>query len=189
MTDNDIRIVDAQRRQLCAVHAINNLLQLSSADPDVATKEELDEIADSLTLVEKQLSSSSSSGTLSWYDRVRSNHSMPVLGNYSYEVLEAALMKRGVHLHWWPCSNLGNNLVGYVINVGSTSILNTMTMGLFGGRHWYAIVPNKNLGWVELDSKKVDSRSAPLAIQDVNAYLQEVAAIDGNLVFACVMTQ
>jgi len=40
-----------------------------------------------------------------------------------------------------------------------------------------------------LDSKKADNRSAPLAIPDVNTYLQEVVAIDGNLVFACVMTQ
>lgn len=97
---------EKQRLQLCAIHTINNLLQLNadlSVNADVArapaTKEELDLLADNLTCIEKQVLSPPNGGngdggrqvvrspcTLSIYDKIFSNHRTPILGNYSFEV-------------------------------------------------------------------------------------------------------
>eukprot|EP00978_Attheya_sp_CCMP212_P037204 scaffold173826_cov62-Attheya_sp.AAC.5 len=132
---------ERQVRQLCAIHAVNNLLQLDDSIADhegnngtlhhwicngtklpwteeqilPATKKELDDIADGLTLVECKLLSlrdndyeinisaqpSPELETLSMYQRLHSNHRTPVVGNYSFEVIETALQKRGVSLSWY----------------------------------------------------------------------------------------
>jgi len=103
-----LAVHELQSRQLCAVHTINNLLQLSR---DVthgeeccclpATKDELDRIADELTLAENNLlrpsadrvspSSELSRRELSYSDLVFSRHRTVWWGNYSYEVRLARL--------------------------------------------------------------------------------------------------
>lgn len=88
--------LESQHLQLCAVHAINNLLQISNQE-DAATKEELDSIADSLITAEKAIYNSSeeslenanknrSTVGISWYDSLTNRHRTPILGNYSFEV-------------------------------------------------------------------------------------------------------
>ena len=104
---------ESQKRQLCAVHTINNLLQLSPAPNDtqendecrcsLATKEELDRIADELTLAEndllrpiqEQTDQNNAAGDkidevshqeLSISDLIFSKHRTVWWGNYSFEV-------------------------------------------------------------------------------------------------------
>lgn len=98
-----------QSLQLCAIHTINNLLQLTKDNHQgwicgstkfskpswtLATKAELDEIADELTMAENQLlvqgdSSVSSSPTEpSLYQKLSSQHRTLVFGRYSSEVCD-----------------------------------------------------------------------------------------------------
>eukprot|EP00816_Leptocylindrus_hargravesii_P007297 CAMPEP_0196803858 /NCGR_PEP_ID=MMETSP1362-20130617/3333_1 /TAXON_ID=163516 /ORGANISM="Leptocylindrus danicus, Strain CCMP1856" /LENGTH=232 /DNA_ID=CAMNT_0042175717 /DNA_START=232 /DNA_END=930 /DNA_ORIENTATION=+ len=149
--------LESQRLQLCAVHAINNLLQISNEE-NAATKEELDSIADSLVTEEKAIYNSgnesiSGANSMSWYDLLRSRHRTPMLGNYSFEVLSLALRKRGIELNWCDVKDLENivtgkcslhnaqacnsSIVGFIINSVSPR-LHYFSFGLFG-RHWFAI--------------------------------------------------
>lgn len=91
---------ESQSRQLCAVHTINNLLQLSCNDEcnavegkvssvQYCTKLELDTIADELTLAEKRLLSTVEEDDhkqLSALDLIFSKHRTIWFGNYSIEV-------------------------------------------------------------------------------------------------------
>lgn len=124
-----IIVHEKQHLQLCAVHAVNNLLQLSKDEHDSkyqwlcgerelklcaaqllpATKAEFDEIADGLTVLENDLLSlvhtvSNEIGRRrgpNLYERINSNHRTIFFGNYSFEVLQTALHNRGVALLWW----------------------------------------------------------------------------------------
>ena len=82
-------IHEKQIRQLCCVHAVNNLLQIDaySACP-LASKHEFDQLADELTKQEKALMLSEDSTTISLtlWDKLFSRHRTILLGNYSYEV-------------------------------------------------------------------------------------------------------
>jgi hypothetical protein len=123
MSEPTAQIVhEKQSWQRCALHAINNLLQLSPKDPsgfesrlyhggkslslDVSpacTRKELDDIADNLTVRENDLTSttlkiSEVRRSPSFYVRCRSHHGAPVFGNYSYEVVETALERRNIRL-------------------------------------------------------------------------------------------
>ncbi|KAL9182574.1 hypothetical protein ACHAXT_013226 [Thalassiosira profunda] len=159
-----IMIHDKQVRQLCAVHSVNNLLQLphdSGVDDEdgegggemtanvhqwtcrgrilqqtggrivdgpsttttpggktdagskkhrrkwgVATQQEFDEIAEEFTLREQMLfasdeSPNEKSGRISLLQRVRSQYGTPYFGNYSLEVIEEALKRRGVEMEFY----------------------------------------------------------------------------------------
>jgi hypothetical protein len=103
MRDTNLNIIhEVQSRQLCAMHAINNLLQLTSTTEDLiarpnmrgkgstttlscCTKVELDMIADELTLAEKRLLGDEQP-KLSLFDTIFSKHRTIWLGNYSVEV-------------------------------------------------------------------------------------------------------
>uniref|UniRef100_A0A7S2KZG2 ubiquitinyl hydrolase 1 n=1 Tax=Leptocylindrus danicus TaxID=163516 RepID=A0A7S2KZG2_9STRA len=149
--------LESQRLQLCAVHAINNLLQVSNEE-NAATKEELDSIADSLVTKEKAIyrsgkESISGANSMSWYDLLKSRHRTPMLGNYSFEVLSLALRKRGIELNWCDVKDIENivtgkcsphnaqacssSIVGFIVNSVSPR-LHYFSLGLFG-RHWFAI--------------------------------------------------
>merc|ERR1719264_1552985 len=77
---------EKQHWQLCAIHAVNNMLQ---ADPNnsqiYATRKEFNDIAKRLTQEEYEL------GATSWFSL--SNHYTPLIGNYSFEVIEVALRR------------------------------------------------------------------------------------------------
>lgn len=103
MSDTNLKIVhEMQSRQLCAMHTINNLLQLTSTTEDLigstsmegkgssatlscCTKIELDMIADELTLAEKRLLGDEQQ-KLYLLDIIFSKHRTIWLGNYSVEV-------------------------------------------------------------------------------------------------------
>jgi hypothetical protein len=102
---------EQQNLQLCAVHTVNNLLQLSENMSQegwtcggdgigdrttwtYATKAELDAIADQLTVAENQLLVEASShgndyaGSPSILQKFSSQHRTLVFGNYSIEVCD-----------------------------------------------------------------------------------------------------
>lgn len=66
------------------------MLERTGSQIRPATKEELDDIADRMTVAENHLLSGNSAGeerkVPSLLERVRSNHRTPLVGNYSYEV-------------------------------------------------------------------------------------------------------
>jgi hypothetical protein len=223
-------IHEKQVRQFCAIHCVNNLLQLSE-DSDcvenegvslsggqrkniikewschgrllfrqqwlrgsdlhttrsdvnntsrsaermnwsvVATQSEFDDIADEITnrelrlmegnepmtpgsndctLVEKQ-----SARTLSFTQRVRSRHGTPIWGNYSYEVLETALSRRGVTIEYYrveaDTSEITSDTIGFIVHEEETSADSQSYLRRLGsrvpiiknlckgGRHWWAV--------------------------------------------------
>lgn len=95
---------ERQSLQLCAIHTINNLLQLTKDNKEgwtcgaqrlkcswtLATKTELDEIADELTVAENQLFVDSDGQDVSLqpslYQKLSSQHRTVVFGRYSSEV-------------------------------------------------------------------------------------------------------
>ncbi|KAF0978634.1 hypothetical protein FDP41_002454 [Naegleria fowleri] len=107
-------IHEKQKRQFCAKHSINNLLQ------DRASTQEFDHIADSIFENEKQLyygSIESSSRFSIWLKKktMKNFHKRKVLffgsfGNYSYEVVEMILRKKNLSLVSVKLSSLRNNI-------------------------------------------------------------------------------
>ena len=111
LSDDTCSIVhERQSLQLCAVHTVNNLLQLKEDNKEgwvcdkqkldrpwtLAAKAELDEIADALTVAENQLLVDESRGECdrqqdrstkpSLYQKFSSQHRTVVFGRYSSEV-------------------------------------------------------------------------------------------------------
>lgn len=114
---DDSIIHERQSLQLCAVHAINNLLQISTDNTSNegwmcgscklneqpswtrATKTELDEIADALTIAESHLMVEDNDGNnnappqaISLYQKLSSQHRTILFGRYSFEVRFAVLL-------------------------------------------------------------------------------------------------
>lgn len=97
---------ERQSLQLCAIHTINNLLQLTNDNKQgwtcgashrlkrpswtLATKTELDEIADELTVAENQLLVEGNDQDVSLqpslYQKLSSQHRTVLFGRYSSEV-------------------------------------------------------------------------------------------------------
>lgn len=108
LADETCSIVhEKQSLQLCAIHTVNNLLQLTDDNQagwmcgnrklerpswTLATKAELDEIADELTMAENQLllEGDKQDGCTkpSLYQKLSSQHRTVVFGRYSSEVRE-----------------------------------------------------------------------------------------------------
>ena len=84
---------EKQKRMFCAVHAINNLLQVDQNDERAASKDELDHIADQLKLEEKNLlydgNHQETKQSLSLFDRLTNSYRTPIFGNYSFEVTKS----------------------------------------------------------------------------------------------------
>eukprot|EP00511_Aplanochytrium_stocchinoi_P006024 CAMPEP_0204827412 /NCGR_PEP_ID=MMETSP1346-20131115/4880_1 /ASSEMBLY_ACC=CAM_ASM_000771 /TAXON_ID=215587 /ORGANISM="Aplanochytrium stocchinoi, Strain GSBS06" /LENGTH=189 /DNA_ID=CAMNT_0051955827 /DNA_START=98 /DNA_END=664 /DNA_ORIENTATION=+ len=172
-------IHEQQRLQLCGLHTVNNLLQLSteSSEDRAATKKELDEIADDLALAEQNLYAEDPLiprvASLSLTGLLRSRHRTPVFGNYSIEVLETALQRRGFKTSWIDVDKHLNcfesvtddheteiveseeeegKIIGYIVNVKSRNLLSR----LFFGRHWYAVRKQRKDESLASDSHEQD---------------------------------
>ena len=134
----DLVVHERQSLQLCAVHTINNLLQLTTEQqhqhdralpwicgnvrwperpPEPASQHELDAIACELTHAEDALLHNRRTAAAArhyiypWSDRCccwNSNHRTVYYGNYSFETLEVALQHRHVSLEWFQLPT-GNN--------------------------------------------------------------------------------
>jgi hypothetical protein len=192
---------ERQKRQFCAKHAINNLLQLppqsskGEHDPDFfdpvdqiilcrgklyqhramvqVTVKECNLLADEITTKECHILSESGdmnndgaddekeeyvktnnsnkwindndldiSSALTLWKRWTSDHRNIWTGNYSFNVLEAALLKRNVSLKFHKASgpiieDMGLESCSNMITIGF--IINSPSSYLSLGRHWYAI--------------------------------------------------
>ncbi|KAG2392242.1 hypothetical protein C9374_012494 [Naegleria lovaniensis] len=112
LKSGNVLIHEKQKRQFCAKHSINNLLQ------DHASTKEFDTIADSIFENEKQLyygSIDGSSRLSTWIKKktMKNFHKRRVLffgsfGNYSYEVVETILRKKNLNLVSLKLSSLRN---------------------------------------------------------------------------------
>lgn len=218
-------IHEKQVRQFCAIHCVNNLLQLSkdsdciesqqqhminewrchgrllyrqqrlrgsglpttSSDQNdassgtdkmnwsvAATQSEFDDIAEEITNRELRLMQGNdpmtkgsndctfekqSASTLSITQRFRSKHGTPIFGNYSYEVLDTALSRRGVTLEYFRVEadtshaslDHNKNIIGFIVHEEETSADSLSYLRRLGsrvpiirnlckgGRHWWAI--------------------------------------------------
>jgi len=232
-------IHEKQERQFCAIHAVNNLLQLPK-DSDcvesegvgpsyesshqhhvinewrcherliyrqqrlrgkkspainggqnngcgssekinlsvVATQSEFNDIAEEITNRELRLmegndpmiadsndctTEKQSASTLSTLQKFRSKHFTPNFGNYSYEVLETALSRRGVTLEYYRVAadtsesipdtllDKKQNIIGFIVHEEETSADSLSYLRRLGshvpiirnickgGRHWWTI--------------------------------------------------
>ncbi|XP_007908092.1 josephin-2 [Callorhinchus milii] len=126
---------EKQRLELCAVHALNNLLQCRAFG-----KEDLDEICGRL-----------SPGTV-----LNPHRSLLGTGNYDVNILMAALVSQGLAPIWWDKRRSLDALVlsqvyGFILNIPSNVTLAFVTLPI-RRRHWIA-VREVNGHYYNLDSK------------------------------------
>ena len=232
-------IHEQQRLQLCAIHTVNNLLQLTDdvsneindlngptnhRKKQKVSKSEFDAIADYFTSKEHHLCSDdnldeianfqeqethgeqqgdkyncSSSPppppppvSLTLFQKLSSNHRTPILGNYSYEVLETVLKRRGVQLTWHKVENDESansqnydQIIGFVLNISKPryNILRYIPY-LKNSRHWFCIVKarqhDKKIKWIVLDSD--DEKFQELSTEaELLSYLLNIKKIGGNI--------
>ncbi|XP_032876333.1 josephin-2 isoform X1 [Amblyraja radiata] len=133
---------ERQRLELCAAHALNNLLQRS-----VFGKDSLDELCHRL-----------SPDTL-----FNPHRSLLGTGNYDANVLMAALLTEGLSAVWWDKRrSLGSlslsQIRGFILNIPSAVTLGPISLPIHRP-HWIAIRPIDG-SYYNLDSKL----QAPAAI-------------------------
>ncbi|XP_074602427.1 josephin-2-like [Brevipalpus obovatus] len=144
MSNNDRAIYhERQRKKLCALHSLNNLLQ----DGQAFTQQDLDEICVNL------------SGNMI----MNPHRSMLGIGNYDVNVIMAALQTKGLEAIWFDqrkdpeCLNFGN-IFGFILNVNNVIsdkfIINMLhPANLFAScKHWIAL-RKINGCFYNLDSK------------------------------------
>ncbi|KAL4616703.1 josephin-2 [Arapaima gigas] len=113
---------EKQRLELCAIHALNNVLQ-----ERVFTKETADDIC-------KRLAPQCV---------VNPHRSMLGTGNYDVNVIMAALQSRGLAAVWWDKRRsleclCANKVQGFILNVPSRVSLGMVSLPL-RRRHWLAV--------------------------------------------------
>lgn len=127
---------EKQVRELCALHALNNLFQ----QKDSFTKSELDVICHSLS-------------PDNW---INPHKSVLGLGNYDINVIMKALQSRQCEAIWFDkrkdplCLNL-ENIFGFIFNVPSEYKISFVTLPL-RRRHWITVRQINGL-YYNLDSK------------------------------------
>ncbi|XP_053625504.1 josephin-2 [Plodia interpunctella] len=146
---------EKQVKELCALHALNNLFQTRGT----FSKSELDSICSRLS-------------PNVW---INPHRSMLGLGNYDINVIMAALQKKGCEAVWFDkrkdpgCLDL-SNICGFILNVPSDYKLGFVMLPL-RRRHWITIRQIQG-NFYNLDSKL----EAPQLIgrsSDLIAYLKE----------------
>ncbi|KAL7735143.1 hypothetical protein ACLKA6_008405 [Drosophila palustris] len=127
---------EKQMRQLCALHALNNLFQGDQS----YTKAELDDICNNLT-------------PNVW---INPHRSVLGLGNYDINVIMTALQKRNCEAVWFdkrkdPSIINLDAIVGFILNIPSDYKFGIITLPL-RRRHWIAV---RRVGdfYYNLDSK------------------------------------
>ncbi|XP_026525351.1 josephin-2 isoform X2 [Notechis scutatus] len=146
---------ERQRLELCAVHALNNVLQERLFTQDIA-----DEIC-------KRLAPDA---------RWNPHRSFLGTGNYDVNVIMAALQSVGLEAIWWdkrrPLEQLSlAGLVGFIVNVPSNVCLGFLSLPV-RRRHWIAVRQLDGI-YYNLDSKL--KAPAPIGGEaDLRIFLQEV---------------
>lgn len=151
---SDVIYHEKQVKELCALHALNNLFQEKQA----FTKRELDEICRSLT-------------PDVW---INPHRSILGLGNYDVNVIMTALQRRGCEAFWFDkrkdpsCIQL-DYVSGFILNVPSDYRLGFVPLPL-RRRHWIAIRQVDGL-YYNLDSK-LDSPTLIGSDEELMVYLR-----------------
>ncbi|KAK9397104.1 josephin-2 [Crotalus adamanteus] len=154
-TETPVIYHERQRLELCAVHALNNVLQ-----ERLFTQEIADEIC-------KRLAPDA---------RWNPHRSFLGTGNYDVNVIMAALQSVGLEAVWWdkrrPLEQLTlAGLVGFIINVPSNVCLGFLSLPV-RRRHWIAVRQLDGI-YYNLDSKL--KAPAPIGGEaDLRVFLQEV---------------
>ncbi|KAK0397596.1 hypothetical protein QR680_002185 [Steinernema hermaphroditum] len=125
------RYHEKQRKQMCLLHALNNMFQRQEF-----SKADLDDIC--LALDESH-----------WFNAHRS---MLGLGNYDVNVMMAALQSRNLCVTWFdsrlPLDCINDDVVvAYIFNVPSDGYI-----PFIRGRHWFSVI-KVNASYYNLDSK------------------------------------
>ncbi|EDW09728.1 josephin-like protein [Drosophila mojavensis] len=127
---------EKQMRQLCALHALNNLFQGDQS----YTKGELDDICNNLS-------------PNVW---INPHRSVLGLGNYDINVIMTALQKRNCEAIWFdkrkdPSIIDLDSIIGFILNIPSDYKFGVITLPL-RRRHWIAV---RRIGdsYYNLDSK------------------------------------
>ncbi|XP_026291955.1 josephin-2 [Frankliniella occidentalis] len=145
---------EKQVRELCALHALNNLFQQQGA----FTKEEFDEIC----------------GSLSPNTWINPHKSIMGLGNYDINVIMTALQRKGYEAIWFDkrkdpkCLNLPL-IRGFILNIPGDYKLMLVQM-LLRRKHWVAIREIDG-SYYNLDSK-LDSPELIGKGEELLAYLK-----------------
>ncbi|XP_058874388.1 josephin-2-like isoform X2 [Acipenser ruthenus] len=113
---------EKQRLELCAIHALNNVLQ-----ERIFSKEAADDIC-------KRLSPES---------RMNPHRSFLGTGNYDVNVIMAALQSRGLAAVWWDKRRSLDSLCldrvfGFILNIPSLVLLGFLSLPI-KRRHWIAV--------------------------------------------------
>ncbi|XP_055611389.1 josephin-like protein [Uranotaenia lowii] len=127
---------EKQIKELCALHALNNLFQ----DKECYSKMQLDEIC-------RQLAPN---------DYINPHRSILGLGNYDINVIITALHTKDCEAVWFdkrrdPSCLDTANIIGFILNVPSTYKLGVLKLPL-QRRHWICVKKINNYYW-NLDSK------------------------------------
>jgi josephin len=129
---------EQQSLALCAVHAVNNLLQRQEY-----TKKDFDAVCQALS-------------EATWFNPHRS---MLNIGDYDVNVVSIVLERQNLQVTWWDqrqelhASDL-ERCLGVLWNVASPSLLGWMLRG----RHWIALRydnNDENNKWINLDSMRI----------------------------------
>ncbi|KAK2181642.1 hypothetical protein NP493_386g01029 [Ridgeia piscesae] len=143
---------EKQSRELCALHALNNLFQ----DRHAFTKRDLDNIC----------------LTLSPEAYINPHRSLLGLGNYDVNVIMAALQSKHCDIIWFDKrKNIDrlqlDNILGFILNVPTDFSWGVVHLPVYR-KHWIAI-REINDTYYNLDSKL----NAPQKIKDVLVFLKE----------------
>lgn len=162
---------ERQVKELCALHALNNLFQ----ERDAFSKTELDAICYSLS-------------PNVW---INPHKSLLGLGNYDINVIMSALQRKGYEAIWFDkrkdpkCLNL-DNILGFILNVPSDYKLGFVLLPL-RRRHWVTI-RQVHGSYYNLDSK-LESPQLIGRGNDVTTYLFEQLECKEKELFVVVTSE
>lgn len=168
---NGVIYHERQVKEMCALHALNNLFQ----EADAFTKAELDAICYSLS-------------PDVW---INPHKSFLGLGNYDVNVVMVALQKKGCEAVWFDkrkdpkCLNL-ENIVGFILNIPSDYKLGFVLLPL-RRRHWVAVRQISG-SYYNLDSK-LESPQLIGKAADVLLYLRQQLENKEKELFVVVVDQ
>ncbi|XP_056638842.1 josephin-like protein isoform X1 [Diorhabda sublineata] len=162
---------EKQIRELCALHALNNLFQSKGA----FLKSELDSICVSLS-------------PNHW---INPHKSMLGLGNYDINVIMKALQDRGYEVVWFdkrrdPTCLILDNISGFILNIPSEYKIGFFTLPIWR-RHWVT-VRQINGCYYNLDSK-LESPQKIGEDQDVLNYLKDEIECKDKEIFLVVTSE
>jgi josephin len=139
---------EVQRKQLCGLHAVNNLLQRQQFDQPA-----FDAICEELC------------PTPSWSNpfkrllHTNSHKSRWGTGNYDVNICLVSLSQLGFAYRWYDARKAPvlsalmpirhPRLLGFLVNQAGDGMMSKVT----GGRHWFAVRKVPGYGWLNLDSE------------------------------------